>query len=188
SQIHRPPRQPRRFGYLLRTVAHPTICLSKDVTPCRHAVRRGELRVQLDRSVKQPKGLVAGLLGHLMKAGHSPQEIIISIEVLCWLAPGPLDLGLFQFRRDCTNNACCYLVLKFEDVLDFTIEAVGPKMRSSRGINELPGYSQPISRFTHAAFKHVADAQLAPDLFHVDVSSLVRKARIARDDSQPAHM
>jgi hypothetical protein len=33
---------------------------------------------------------------------------------------------MFQFRRDCTNNTCCYLVLKFEDVL------ISPSKRSAQ--------------------------------------------------------
>jgi len=41
------------------------------------------------------------------------------------------------------------------------------------------------ARFAHRAFEHVADAQLAPDLFHIDGLPFVGEARITGDHEQP---
>ena len=67
------------------------------------------------------------------------------------------------------------------------VEAVGPEMRAGRRIDELAGDPHPLARLAHAAFEHVAHAQLAPDLLHVDRPALVGEAGVARDHEQPAH-
>jgi hypothetical protein len=40
--------------------------------------------------------------------------------------------------------------------------------------------------FAHRTFEHVADAQFAPDLLHIDGPTLVSEARVAGGDEQPA--
>ena len=42
----------------------------------------------------------------------------------------------------------------------------------------------PVARLAHAAFQHVAHAEFATDLFHVDWLALVGKTRVAGDDAQ----
>ena len=58
-------------------------------------------------------------------------------------------------------------------------------MRSGCGVDELPGDAHAIAGLAHAAFEHVAHAELAADLLHVDRPALVGEGRIARDDEQP---
>ena len=55
------------------------------------------------------------------------------------------------------------------------------------GIDELPGDAHSVPGLAHAAFEHIAHAQFAPDLLHIDGPALVGEARIARDHEQPAH-
>ena len=57
-------------------------------------------------------------------------------------------------------------------------------MRCGRRVDELAGDANPISGLAHAAFEHVADAELATDLLHVDGATLVGEARIAGDHEQ----
>ena len=45
---------------------------------------------------------------------------------------------------------------------------------------------KPLAGAAHAAFEHVAHAELARDLLHVDRAVLVDECRVARDDEQPA--
>ena len=40
--------------------------------------------------------------------------------------------------------------------------------------------------FTHLALEHVANAELTPDLFHIDGLGFVGEARIAGDNKQPS--
>src|SRR5262249_28648998 len=51
----------------------------------------------------------------------------------------------------------------------------------------LPGDAYPVGRLAHAAFEHVAHAELTPDLLQVHGPPLVGEARIARDHEQPTH-
>ena len=125
-------------------------------------------------------------LGELMKGGHAAQKIIVGVEALGRLALGPFDLGLLQLGRDGAHHARGHLILQIEDVRQLAVETVRPEMRARRSIDELPGDAHPVARLAHAAFEHVAHAELAPDLLHVHRPALVGEARIARDDEQPA--
>src|SRR5215831_16609287 len=57
--------------------------------------------------------------------------------------------------------------------------SVGP------GVDQLRRDAHAAGGSTHRAFEHVADAELAPDLLHIDRLALVRKGRIAGDDEEP---
>ena len=59
-------------------------------------------------------------------------------------------------------------------------------MAAGRCIDELSGNAHAVRRLADAAFQHVAHAQFAADLLHIDRPALVGEARIARDDEQPA--
>ena len=59
-------------------------------------------------------------------------------------------------------------------------------MRPAERIDQLGGDAHPPTRLANRAFEHVAHAELAPDLLHVDSLALVCKARIPSDDEQPA--
>ena len=58
-------------------------------------------------------------------------------------------------------------------------------MCSGCGVDELPGDAHAVRRLAHAAFEHIAHAELAADLLHVDRPALVGEGRIARDDEKP---
>ena len=47
-------------------------------------------------------------------------------------------------------------------------------MRAARGINQLPGYPDPSSRFADAPFEHITNAQLLADLLDVEPITLGR--------------
>jgi hypothetical protein len=54
-------------------------------------------------------------------------------------------------------------------------------MHPGRGIGQLADDADLSRRLAHTAFKHIADAEFAPDLLDIDDFSLVSKTRIARD-------
>src|SRR5262249_13197238 len=80
-----------------------------------------------------------------------------------------------------------HLVLQIEDILDVAIEAIGPQMCPSFGIDQLAGYAEPVCRLADAAFEYITHPELAPHLLHVYRAAFVVKARIARDDDEGAH-
>jgi hypothetical protein len=59
-------------------------------------------------------------------------------------------------------------------------------MGAGRRVDQLPGDAHPAARLAHRAFEHIAHAELAADLLHVDGLALVGKTRIAGDDEEPA--
>jgi len=83
---------------------------------------------------------------------------------------------LLHLGRDCSDHACCHLILEIENILDGAVEAVGPDLHSGRCIDELPGDAQAVRRFAYAAFKYIADTEFAADLLHIYGPALVGKA------------
>ena len=79
-----------------------------------------------------------------------------------------------------------HLVLKLEDVFERAVEAIGPEMRAGDRIDQLRGDAHPVAALAHRAFEHVAHAEFAADLLHVDGLPFVGEARIAGDHEQPA--
>ncbi len=59
-------------------------------------------------------------------------------------------------------------------------------MHAARRVDQLAGDPHPAARPAHAALEHVAHAELAADLLHVDRPAAVGEARVARDHEQPA--
>src|SRR5262245_546671 len=122
-----------------------------------------------------------------MESSHAAQKVVVSIQALGWLAPGSLDLGLLQLRRDSADDTDSHLVLQIENVFEWSLESVCPQMRPGRGINELSADPDSAPGFADAAFKDIANPQLTTDLLHVHGPTLVRKTGVPGDDEEPAH-
>ena len=131
--------------------------------------------------------LVDGLPGPRCRLRHAAQIVVVGVEALGRLALGALDLRLLELWRDRADDALGHPVLQLEDVLERAVEAVGPEMGAGRRIDELAGDAHAVRGLAHAAFEHVAHAELAADLPHVDGAALVGEARIAGDHEQPAN-
>src|ERR1700730_16314930 len=63
---------------------------------------------------------------------------------------------------------------------------VGPQMRLAERVDKLRGNPHSAAGFAYRAFEDVADAELAPDLLHVNCLVFVGEARIAGDDEEPS--
>ena len=63
---------------------------------------------------------------------------------------------------------------------------VGPQMRPVERVDKLRGNPHSAPGFAYRAFEDVADAELAPDLLHVNCLAFIGEARIAGDDEKPA--
>ena len=55
-------------------------------------------------------------------------------------------------------------------------------MRAISRFDQLRSDPHAIASFAHRTFEELADAELTPDLLHIDRLAFVRKARIAGDD------
>src|ERR1700739_2248352 len=120
--------------------------------------------------------------GPLRCSDRIAQIEVISGKVRGRLTVGALDLGLAQLWFDRAGDAGRDLVLQVENVVERAVEAVGPDVSAGRGVDQLPGDAHPVAGFAHAAFEHVAHAELLCHLLHVDLPALVGEGGVAGDD------
>ena len=159
------------------------------MAPGRHAIGRCKFRIELDGLVEQaaapPRLLRAASAVELR---HAAQVIVVGVEAFGRLALGALDLRALQLRRDRADDACPPSGPAVRRCRRACLRSAPP--RDARPV--VASMSCPVMRtwfagLAHAAFEHVAHAELAADLLHVNRPALVGEARIARDDEQPAH-
>ena len=61
-------------------------------------------------------------------------------------------------------------------------------MASGRDVVELRRDAHTVAVLTHAAFDHVTDSEVFPDLLDVDGLAFESKRRVARDDEEPTQL
>src|SRR6516164_9878664 len=103
------------------------------------------------------------------------------IELTWFLALRLLDLGCDNASLDRGGNALGDLVLEGKDIGQFAIVAIRPQVVTSRRLDQLCGDAETIGGPPHAAFEHVAHAELATDFAYVHSRTLVSKGGAARD-------
>src|SRR5207244_5979560 len=91
-------------------------------------------------------------------------------------------------RFNTSGDAQCNAVLELEHCFARAVEAIGPQMRAARGVDQLRGDAHSAARLADRAFEHIADAQFAPDLLHIDGLALIGEARIARSEEHTSEL
>ena len=117
--------------------------------------------------------------------GRRAQHEVVGIEIFGTFAFSPFDFGASHAGFDCRDSAQGYLVLQCKYVVHRTVVALGPDMSAGLRVDQLGCDPHAAGRFAHAAFEHVAHAELMADLLDVYGSALVGKGRISRDDKKP---
>jgi len=143
--------------------------------------------IDRDRLLKQSQRLKDSLFRYWKETRKRAQIEIIGAEVGRRPRGGSVNFGRLQCRLDDAGDTDGDFVLKFEHVFERAIEAVGPEMRSSLGVNQLRGDAHPVPALADRAFEDIADAEFAADLLHVDRLALVGEGRIPGDDEEPAN-
>ena len=154
------------------------------MAPAGKGQRERVLRVHRKRLAQQIERPCARLLFEHPDVRHRAHGVVVRAKVLRPLAARALDLGKSDRRLQRPCNPLGDLVLQVKDVLERAINAIGPDVRAAGRIDQLHGDAQAVSRLLHAAFQHVAHAELATDLLHVDCLSLVDEGRVACDDEE----
>ena len=103
-------------------------------------------------------------------------------------ALGAEIFGGVKLRLDRGDDRLGDLVLHGEHVGEVAVVALGPEMAAGGDVVELRGDAHAVAALAHAAFEHVADAELVGDLLHVDGLALVDERRVARDHEEPAQL
>ena len=102
------------------------------------------------------------------------------------LPAGPESLLGVEMRLDRGHDLLGDVVLHREDVVQLAVVLLGPDVLAAPGVDQLAGDAQPPAGRAHAALQHVAHAEVARDLAHVDRAALVGEGRVAGDHEQPA--
>ena len=157
-----------------------------DIGPSHQGVGMGVFVIEADRL---PQKFLRTPLIVRADAPHMRQRLhdqVPCVEALRRLAPNASRLGGQDLRQDRTNDPVRDLVLKLEDIFHFAIVFVRPQMDAVRGIDQLPGDTNPVGDLSHAALEDISHAELACDSAHVDRFTFEGETRIARDDEEPA--
>ena len=73
-----------------------------------------------------------------MKVCHTAKIVVVGVETFGWLALRALDLGPLELRRDRADDGLGDLILQLENIVERAFEALGPQMRPSGRIDQLP--------------------------------------------------
>src|SRR5262245_19755283 len=151
---------------------------------CDIGMRGGKTGINLDGTCQQPACLDAVTLRHKECLLAPTQEEGVGLHVACVLSSqSPLLFGS-QPNFERRNNLLRKLILHCKNIGEITIEAFGPDVCATYGVNELASNSNPITGFSHAALEHVANTELSAYLFHIDGLALVGECRVAGDHVQ----
>src|SRR4029077_6003462 len=149
------------------------------------AMRESIVRLKCKRALKQRQSLQRRFRHSCIRERCRAQDEIVGVEIIWTFALGPFDLCLAQTRLDCSDRADGYFILHRENIIDRTIVALGPNMRTSSRFNQLRCYPHAARRFPDATFEYVTHAQLTSNLLNIDCSALISETRVARDDEEP---
>src|SRR4051794_36149636 len=89
---------------------------------------------------------------------------------------GTLALSIRHRRFNRTYYRSGDVVLDGENVCELPIESFGPDVRAGSRLNQLRRDTQTSTEPPYAAFKHIAHAQFAADLFNVERTVLKSEA------------
>lgn len=134
--------------------------------------------------MKQANRFLDVLPAGFVKTGHCPQVIIVPVEALGWFSHRPVDFGVLEFGSNCADDLQRDVVLEIEDVFHRPVEAVGPKMRPCRSVDQLPRHPNPAGDLANASLENVTDAEFAAHPLDVNRLPFIGEARVSRDDEQ----
>src|ERR1700730_9990021 len=114
-----------------------------------------------------------------MRLFQPAQKVVVRIKAFHRLALCSIDFRLLQPWYDGIDDVRGKLVLQVEDVAKRPVEPIRPQMHPIGSIDQLPGDTYPVTCFPDAAFEHIANTELTPDLLYIHSPALVSEARIA---------
>ena len=150
------------------------------------AVGQRQVGIEIDGPPQKHLRRAVLIASKLLKVPDATHAMVKGVEAADVLARRPLSFDEQHFWLDGRDHALRDLVLEREHVREFAIEALCPEMVAGLRIDELRRSTDPVRRPAHASFEHVADAELASDLLHVERAPLVGECGVARDDEEPA--
>jgi len=161
SCFDRPFGEADGLGYLGIRNRTPSLHPLGEATPTDQGRGRRVGGVDCKSPLQQRDALANCRRGVLVRKRKGTQIQIVRVKVFDRLAGRPLDLGLAQLRLDRADHVTCHLVLQGEDIIERTVETVGPDMRSGCRVDQLTSDPHSVARLAHATFEHLTHAQFA---------------------------
>src|SRR5919201_4083451 len=123
------------------------------------------MRINFKRMLKQAPSFLTRLgRGRLVHRSPSLQGKVRRRRIGLVLQFDAAGRDNNQFQAEHAGDPAGYVVLQFQIVATWTIEAVRPDMAASFSIDQLRVDSNLIAGALHAAFEREADAKFTPDL------------------------
>ena len=150
---------------------HPAVDTCASLAARRHAIGRRKTRIELDRPIEKSQRLARSPPRvHWMNCGNAAQIADRRRRgSSVGLRRGALDLGLlavsarWRRRRSRSTWSCSSNTSSSEPS-----KRSAQRCAAGRRVDQLAGDAHPAAGLAHAAFEHVAHAQFAADLLHVD--------------------
>src|SRR6476659_7796089 len=115
-------------------------------------------------------GILARKSAGMPMRAHNPLPLA---ELACVLALRTLNFSRHNAGRNCPDDAVSNLVLHNENIVECAVVTVRPDMVTGGGVDQLCSDTHATAGLTQAAFEHIAHAELAADLPHVNRFALV---------------
>src|SRR5215813_15621405 len=120
------------------------------IAPCSEAIGGGVSRINLDGTVEQSQRPTITFIVS-PKLCQRAEVKVVGVEALRRLALHPFHLRVAQLGLDDAYDARGNLVLQVENVVQRTVDPIGPQMRAGRSFDQLTGYTYPPTCLTHAS-------------------------------------
>ena len=143
--------------------------------------------IERERALEQLPGLdKSGGSSALVGPAHALKIEIHRVGIRS--AFGPPGFGDNELRVEGVGEAGDDFILHVEEVRHRLVEPLRPEMIAVFAVDQLHVHAHAIGRTLDAALEHIADVELASDLFEVDRLVLVAEGGVAPDDHHPAHL
>src|SRR6516165_7926146 len=116
--------------------------------------------------------------------GSRTHIVVVGLPRRGWLEQGAFGLRLVHVGRENRRDRAGNFVLDCEDILQFSVIALGPAVCPSSTVDQLSANTDSVSATTNAALKSVPHAEFTPHLAHIHRFAFVFEARIASDYEQ----
>src|SRR5215472_651092 len=121
--------------------------------------------VELHRPLVKTQGLLEiPWRGHARFKSQTPEVRVVSLCIVGWFSGQGSLLAARKLGLQRLSDCFCDLALDSEDVGQFPIKGISPKLGCINCFNKLHVYTHRISDLLHAAFQNMGDAKLSCDL------------------------
>ena len=146
------------------------------------------MRVDLYRPLVHRSRLSVVVARAAAKQLASPQPEFIGLDVARAPAPPQQLVPAGKIDRQGGNDLIDHLILGSEYVGQFAIEAVGPHVSATLGIDQLRCDAHAIAGFANAALQNETDSKFAANLLDLGRLTFVGERRIPGDHEQPRNL